>query len=95
MDTRTKCQGSDSKHKGVLGRTIEEFVRTLDAIREVGYYNAVWVEGSHSRFREKKLQEIVTVHTTPRIHRQSQVPVGPAMHFPFVLSEIGQRGHLC
>lgn len=84
MDTRTKCQGSDSKDKRVLGRTAEEFVRASNAIRVVGYYHhAVWVEGSHSRVREKKLQEIITANTNPRIYRQSQVPVGPPMHFPF------------
>lgn len=55
MDTTTKWQGSDSKDKGLSGRTAEEFVTALNASREVGCYHVMWVEGSHIRFREKKL----------------------------------------
>lgn len=93
VDTRTKCQGSDSKDKGVLGRTAGGSVRALSAIREVGYYHAMCVEGSHSRCTEKKLRELITVNTTPRIYKQSQVPVGSSTHFPLLLSETGPGGH--
>lgn len=91
VDTTTKCQSSESKDRGALGRAAGEFVTALNAMREVGYYHATWVEGSPSRFREKKLQEIITVNTTqPQGSTAgSSCLWGVGMHFPFLLAEIG------